>query len=192
LLRHFDFFGIEQLQALIVEHPDYYTWGQLARGPLVLFGMLLGGLLLQHHGSREGRLRLAATLAAVGGAALLLFLVLARADLHAELLAIARNAGKHPPELRFMLFSVGGALLVLAACIAGGARLAAWLRPVTLIGTEALKAFVFHIFVIFVILRLLLGYFHTITYMHAFWLTLLLILATAAWIKLTAWIQQRA
>jgi hypothetical protein len=192
LLRHFDFWGVEQLQALIVEHPDYYTWGQLARGPLVLFGMLLGGLVLQHHADRQRRLRLAATMAIVGGAALLVFLFLARADLYAELLAIAHNAGKHPPETRFMLFSIGGALLVLAACLAGGARLAAWLRPVTLIGTEALKAFIFHIFVIFVFFRLLFGYFHTITYLHALTLTLLLILATAAWIKLTAWVQQRA
>jgi hypothetical protein len=192
LLRHFDFWGVEQLQALVVEHPDYYTWGQLARGPLVLFGMLLGGLVLQHHADRRDRMRLAAGMALVGAAAVLLFLFLARADLHAELLAIARNAGKHPPELRFMLFSVGGALLVLGACLAGGARLAAWLRPVTVIGTEALKAFVFHIFVIFVFLRLLLGYFHTITYMHALALSVALILATAAWIKLTAWIQQRA
>jgi uncharacterized membrane protein len=192
LLRHFGFWGIEQLQALAVEYPDYYTWGQLARGPLVLFGMLLGGLVLEHHAERQSRLRLAAAMAATGGAALLLFLFLARADLHAELLAIAHNAGKHPPELRFMLFSVGGALLVIAACLAGGARLAAWLRPVTVIGTEALKAFVFHIFVIFVFLRLLFGYFHAITYMHALTLTLLLILATAAWIRMTAWIQQRA
>jgi hypothetical protein len=192
LLRHFDFWGVAQLKALVVEHPDYYTWGQLARGPLVLFGLLLGGLVLTHHGEPRHRLRLAAAMAATGGAALLLFLFLARAGLHAELLAIAHNAGKHPPELRFMLFSVGGALLVIAACLAGGARLAGWLRPVTVVGTEALKAFVFHIFVIFVFLRLLLGYFHTITYMHALTLSLLLVLATAAWIRITAWIQQRA
>jgi hypothetical protein len=192
LLRYFDFWGIPQLQALLVEHPDHYTWGQLARGPLVLGGLLIGGLILRTHADPVARGRLVALLAAAGALAWLVFGWLARGDLDGELLAIARNAGKHPPEWLFMLYSVGGALLLLALCLYGGRVLAGWLRPVTLIGTEALKAFVFHIFVIFVFFRLLFGWFHSISYLQALGLALLLVLATAAWIRLTAWVQQRA
>jgi predicted acyltransferase len=82
----------------------------------------------------------------------------------------------------FMLFSVGGALLLLALAIAGGNALARLLRPITVIGSDALMAFIFHITVIFVLFRDVLGYLHTISYSYALSLTLLLIAATALWI----------
>lgn len=192
LLRHFGFWGSETLQALLVEHPDYYTWGQLSRGPLVLLGLLIGGLMLQHYGEDRGRRRLAA---AIGGVALLLaiaFVLLTAPDWSAALLALAHNAGKHPPELLFMLFSMAGALLLLALAILGGERLATWLRPITIVGTGALLAFIFHIVVIFAGFRFLLGYFHTVSYQQALMLTLLVLAATPVWIKLVRWIQRRA
>ncbi|MGE0528702.1 MAG: heparan-alpha-glucosaminide N-acetyltransferase domain-containing protein, partial [Bdellovibrionales bacterium] len=35
LHNHFHFWGNDVLKALLVEHRDYYTWGQLARAPLI-------------------------------------------------------------------------------------------------------------------------------------------------------------
>jgi len=54
LYHHFGFWGSETLQALVVEHESHYTeshytWGQLARAPLVLFGLLIGGQVLAWH-----------------------------------------------------------------------------------------------------------------------------------------------
>ena len=190
--RLVDFGTHHQLQALLIEHEDHYTWGQLSRLPLVLLGLLIGGWLLDARDRTGARLRLAALLAAAGALLLLAFAIDAGPALVERLEAIARNAGKHPPELRFMLFSLGGALLALGIAIAGGEGLARLLAPVTVVGTDALKAFVFHIFVIFVLLRWLLGYLHAVSYMHALLLTLALILATAAWIKLTSWVHARA
>lgn len=174
--------GSERLQALLVEHPDYYTWGQLSRGPLVLLGLLVGGWVLARR-DRPGALRrLALVLAAAGVALLLLFAWQAGEALGARLDALARNVGKHPPELEFMLFSLGGALAVLGTALLGGNRLAAWLRPVTVIGTNALQAFAFHIIVIFVLYRGTLGWLHAVSYSHALLATLVLMLATAGWV----------
>jgi hypothetical protein len=192
LLSRFDFWGIEPLQALLVEHPDHYTWGQLSRGPLVLAGLLIGGLLLPRAALPRQRWLLAAALAAAGIAGLLAFALLVAPDYGAALQALARNAGKHPPELRFMLYSVGGALCLLAFALAGGDRLASWLRPITLIGSNALQAFVFHIVVIFVLYRQLFGWFHQVEYGFALGVTVLLVAATAAWVGLLRRIHARA
>lgn len=192
LARYFDFWGLAPLRAILVEHDDYYTWGQLTRGPLVLLGLLIGELLLNRYHRPGGRRALAGWLGACALGLLACFVVVAAPALFEQLMAIARNEGKHPPELAFTLFSLGGALLLLALAVLGGERLAAALRPITVIGSDALKAFVFHIFVIFIVLRYLLGYWHAISYPHALTLTLLLILATALWIKLTSWVRARA
>ncbi|MCF7220867.1 heparan-alpha-glucosaminide N-acetyltransferase domain-containing protein [Marilutibacter chinensis] len=192
LLENFDFWGVPQLQAILVEHPDYYTWGQLSRGPLVLLGMLIGGVLLRCHASTRARLALAGTLALVAVGLLVAFRVQAGAGLDDQLQAIARNAGKHPPELMFMLFSMGGAFGLLALSIAGGGWLARVLRPVTVIGSDALMAFVFHIVVIFVLFRDALGYLHDVSYGFALTLSLGLVLATAAWIWLLRKVQRRS
>ncbi|KLJ02386.1 acyltransferase family protein [Luteimonas sp. FCS-9] len=185
LLHHFDFWGVPQLQALVVEHPDYYTWGQLARGPLVLLGLLIGGLLLRWYGDARTRLALACALA-LCGAALLGVFALRAGELRPLLVEIARNTGKHPPELMFMLFSVGGALALLALAVAGGERLAAWLRPVAVVGSDALMAFIVHIAVIFLLFRQVLGWYQAVSYTQALALTAGLILATAGWIWLWA------
>lgn len=192
LQRSFEFWGISQLQAVLVEHPDHYTWGQLSRLPLVLTGLLIGDLLLRARDDRPARLRLVALIATAGLAALAGFALLAAPDFHEALLAIARNVGKHPPQMMFMLYSMGGALLLLALALFGGARLASALRPVTVIGSDALQAFIFHIIVIFVFFRLLFGWFHAVDYGFALTMSLLLVGATAAWIGLLRWIQPRA
>lgn len=187
LLNHHDF-RTPQLQALLVEHPDFYTWGQLARLPLVLAGLLIGGVLLRWHDDARLRLALAAGVAAAGLALLAWFALRAGDALHPVLVEIGRNDGKHPPGLMFSLFSVGGALLLLGACIAGGQLMARLLRPVTVVGSDALMAFIVHLSVIFLLLRNVLGYYQSVSYEHALALSGLLVLATALWI----WLWQRA
>lgn len=191
LLRHFDFWGVPQLQAILVEHPDYYAWGQLSRGPLVLLGLLIGGLVLRYYGRVHTRLALAGALALAAAVLLVAFRVLAGDGLDEQLQAIARNVGKHPPGLMFMLFSLGGALGLLALSLAGGELLARALRPVTIIGSDALMAFIFHLAVIFILFRDAMGYLHTVSYPFALTLSVGLILATAAWLWLLQRIQRR-
>lgn len=188
LRQHFDFWGVEQVQALLVEHEDHYTWGQISRAPLVFLGLLLGELL-RHYYYTPLRKRVAFCLAGVSLLLFSLYLILSGPELHQELMSVALNEGKHPPELLFMLFSMGGAFGVLSLGLFGGEKLAALLRPITIIGSDALQAFIFHIFVIFVLFRYLLGYWHDTTYQHALTLTLCLILATAVWIKITTWVR---
>lgn len=191
LLRYFHFWGSEPLQALLVEHEDHYTWGQIARAPLVLLGLLLGELITRYYRT-PARGRLCLFFAMVSLTLFLAWLAASAPDLREAMLAIAYNEGKHPPETVFMLFSMGGAFGILALALFGGASLARALRPVAVIGSNALKAFIFHIFIIFVLFRYLLGYWHTITYHHALILTICLIFATAIWITLSDWIRARA
>jgi len=183
LLEHAGFFGVPQLQAILVEHPDEYTWGQLSRLPLVLLGLLLGDLLLRSHRAAPRRLLLASAIA-LAGAALLAWFALRAGDLQQTLVAIGRNEGKHPPGLLFSLFSVGGALVLLALCIAGGNTLARVLRPVTVVGSDALMAFIVHISLIFVLLRNVLALYQAVSYTQALQLSLLLVAMTALWIGL--------
>lgn len=107
-------------------------------------------------------------------------------------MAVAWNVGKHPPELPFMLFSLGGALMVLALCLWGGRRAATWLLPLTLIGGDALRAFIFHIVAIFLVLRFLLGAWQVYSYPQVLGIGALLILATAGWIALLRWFRRHA
>lgn len=191
LSRHFDFWGSETIQALLVEHEDYYTWGQLSRGPLILLGLLLGEAILHCYYRLDRRRALSWALLAAGGSLLALFVLVGDEALYDKMLAIAFNEGKHPPELSFMLFSLGGAFAILGVALWGGDALARTLRPITLIGSDALQAFIFHIAVIFVVLRYLLGYWQNISYDYALFLTVCIIFSTALWIKLVGWVQAR-
>ncbi|WP_202980289.1 heparan-alpha-glucosaminide N-acetyltransferase domain-containing protein [Marinobacter fonticola] len=191
LAVNFGFWGIVPLQAILVEHEDLYTWGQLSRGPLILMGLLLGEAIRYGLPRFRFRLRLVGALAGASLVLFGLFFWLAWPDTYQTLVAVAKNAGKHPPDLTFMAFSLAGALLLLALSIAGGRRLALALYPITVIGSDALKAFVFHISVIFIGFRYLLGYWHSVDYSYALTLTICLILGTALWIKVTAWAEAR-
>jgi Uncharacterized conserved protein len=177
---HVDF-DSRPLRAILVEDHELYTWGQLSRLPLVLLGLLVGGLLRRWNGETRGRLLLAAGITVAGAGLLAAFATLA-GDVHAVLVEIGRNHGKHPPGLLFSLFSVGGALVLLGLCVAGGNVLASWLRPLAIVGSDSLMAFIVHISVIFLLLRGTLGYYQAVSYEYALLLSGGLILVTAAWI----------
>lgn len=191
LERHFGFWGVEPLKAILVEDADHYTWGQLSRLPLVMLGLLIGEAVLRCHDKPALWRRLVNVLATVGMSMLLGFVAMSWSGLYAALRAVAHNAGKHPPELAFMLFSLGGALVILAMCLLGGARAAARLRPIALIGADALKAFIFHIVVIFGLLRWLLEGWQVYSYPQVLGIGILLVPATAVWIMLTRWVKAR-
>jgi hypothetical protein len=191
LYHHFDFWGSDVLQALLVEHPKHYTWGQIARAPLVFLGLLIGARIVAWRKSgRRSALMPAFAFLAVAVALLAGFLFISFPTLRADLLAIAKNEGKHPPELKFMLFSLGGAFLALAIAFAGGKVLAHALKPITLIGQDALQSFICHIFVIFVIYRYLLNYWHQVSYEQALGLTAAAMAVTALWIQVLHWLDK--
>ena len=191
LERHFHFWGNEILKALLVEDDDHYTWGQLARLPLVLGGLLIGEAILRWYGEPVTRRRLVLWLAGIGAVCVLGFVGLSLPELDEALMAVARNAGKHPPAVPFMLFSVGGALVIMALCLLGGRQAARWLKPLTLIGSDALRAFIFHIVAIFLVLRLLLDAWQVYRYPQVLGIALVLILLTAGWIVLIRWFRER-
>ncbi|MCE8019950.1 DUF1624 domain-containing protein [Halomonas sp. MCCC 1A11036] len=190
LERHFHFWDSVILKALLVEDADHYTWGQLSRLPLVMLGLLVGEAILRWYGEIATRRRLLAGLAGLGALFLLGFVVLSLPDWYAALMAVAWNVGKHPPEVPFMLFSTGGALVIMALCLLGGSRAARWLKPLTVIGNDALRAFIFHIVVIFLIFRLLLGAWQVYSYPQVLGIGLALILLTAGWIALVRWYRE--
>jgi len=191
LYHSFDFWGFDSLKAILVEHESHYTWGQIARGPLIFAGLLLGqGVLYWRSKKRSSAFKEGAFFLTISSALFTGFFLFSGQELPAELIAIAKNEGKHPPELTFMLFSLGGAFLILSLAFFGGRSLAAALRPITIIGKDALQAFICHIFVIFVFYRYLFDYWHNVTYTKALWLTAIVILLTALWIKALEWIKK--
>lgn len=189
-LQSLTFGGNDILKALLVDHEDHYTWGQISRAPLILIGLLIGEALLRCYSEPATRRRLVLTLLGLGALMIAGFygLAFASGGVHAAMLAVANNVGKHPPGLEFMLFSLGGALVLLALALAGGAKAAKALVPLTIVGSDALKAFIFHIVMIFLVLRFLLEGEGMYTYPQALGIGGLLIVGAAAWIWLTRWV----
>ncbi len=192
LFLNFDFWGNESLKALLVEHDRHYTWGQLARAPLIFLGLLIGEAVTRTYPALKSRLIFSAAGALIGACMIGAFFWMARFDVIESLLAIAKNEGKHPPELDFILFSLGGAFVLLSLSIAGGRLLSRILGPITIIGKNSLSAFIFHIVVIFVFYRFLFDYWRTIPYVKALTLTLILLALTAVWVKVSSLVQERA
>lgn len=192
LLQRASFWGINPLKAVLVEHEDFYTWGQFPRMVIVTVGLLLGEWVARSYFQNRERLKCSLALFALGAAMLVCFYALHRSDLGVELMALARNEGKHPPDLDFVLFSVGGALTTLGIVISGGRTLGRVFAPVRLIGSDPLQAFVFHITVLFVGYRYLLGLWNAVSYTQALALTAILLLGTALWIKALHWFRKES
>jgi hypothetical protein len=165
LRGRFDFFGVWQLEAIFIEHPDTFCFGLLTRGALVIAGVALGSTLADH--TRARVLSLAQALVLAGLATLALFYLLYEKRLDKVFVGIAKNSGKHPPEMAFMTFSVGGAALMLGLILAVPPALAPLLYPLRVLGRESLFCVVAHILIIFVGYRYLLGLRRDVTYEQA-------------------------
>ena len=192
LHQNCSFFNLKPLQAVLTEADGYYTWGQLSRGPLIFLGLILGDIIAVNYVTTKRRYYLAAVFSALSFLLLLLFYLRTADIFHKALIAIAKNEGKHPPELNFILFSLGGSLLIMAAGILLHGRLAVFARPIIVIGKDALQSFIFHIFVLFVFYRYLFNYWHNISYTSALVLSGLLILLTACWVRALSWIRRNS
>ncbi len=188
IYSNFSFWGIEGLQALLVEHENHYTWGQLARSPLIFLGLLIGKLTFQPDQKAVERKAAILDIALSSAVFFTGFLIMSYGHLYQVLHEIALNEGKHPPEARFMLFSMGGAMFILSLTFWGGEKLALVLKPITIIGKDSLHAFIFHIFMIFIVYRYLFNLWHQISYYQALFLTLVLLALTPLWIRIKNWI----
>ncbi len=175
------------LKAIFVENRGYFTFGQFTRGPLILFGLFLGEQIYQARRDKTLLFIIALTLICVGTTLLGLHFGINKEIYFNSLLALAKNAGKHPPSLNFILFSTGGAFTIAGLGLAGGSILSRIFYPITLIGRYSLEVFVFHIMVIFIIYRYLLNYYHNIDYSMALNLTALLIAMSVLWAGIIKW-----
>ena len=189
LYWNFGFWGNDALQALLVEHDEHYTWGQLSRGPLIFVGLLIGERLRESavEGSRAVReLGLGLGLLSLAFAAA--FVSMSVPGLAGHLQEVAKNHGKHPPATGFMLFSLAGAFAVLGLSLAGSKGTAAMLRPFKTIGRYSLRSFIFHIVVIFVLYRYWLGLWRNISYPQALFLAVLLVPSAVLWLNFSDWL----
>lgn len=181
LTNNFAFWDLPALKAILVEDDGYYTFGQFQRGALVLFGCLIGEFYLAMRFDREVRFGL--LLIGLASLCSFAFRALTKGDFSPALQAIAKNVGKHPPEEIFMIFSVGGAFLILGLAFLFSKWLPKILAPLTWLGQAPLTAFVLHILVIFIGFR----YYFNLRdwpYEHVLGLAFCLILG----ISLVAWI----
>jgi uncharacterized membrane protein len=178
LNKYFGFWGIPQLKAILVENKGYYTYGQFQRGALVMLGLLMGDFLKWKGNKAAGRIQLAGILlvlsALLGG----WFYYLAKDNMTYNLFALAKNFGKHPPNLLFTTFSLSAAFLVGSISLFGHTWLPKALKPITIIGKNSLFAFIFHIFALFVVYRYIINLQTKVEYSTALWLTGLLIVST--------------
>lgn len=187
LSRYYDFQGIVQLKAIFVEADGYYTWGQFSRAPFVFLGMLIGYFLTPGKSQMQNKFIIPVVLTGVAFLLFGWFVALYHQDLYSTFYALAENKGKHPPEISFILFSLSGALVVIAVTLLIGTKGAKWLAPFTLIGKDTLTAFVFHLTVLFVFYRYLFDLWLKVSYTEALGLAIALIFMTAIWIKLNFW-----
>lgn len=184
-----DFGGYTILKAILVEESGHFTFGQMQRGAVVLFGMLLGDFFNFFRGNAYRDKYMALLLFALGGASLVFFYQENQHDLYNTLYAIGKNHGKHPPTVAFMTFSLGGALVILGFVFMAGRWLPKLLTPITVMGQSPLFSFYFHIIIIFIFFRDLYGLHHKTTYEFSWVLTGFLLLMTSGSAAASARIQ---
>ncbi len=156
LRENCDFFGIVQLKAILVEADGTFVFGLMSRGPYVLMGIFFGELISRSPEVPERRQQVAVLLISLGVMFLGLFLVNYWSVLDPVMTAMAKNAGKHPPQEYFTQFSLGGSLIISGLCLF--ITKTPWiLKPLEILGKESLACFSTHLIVIFVGLRWALG-----------------------------------
>lgn len=175
------------LKALLVEQEGFYTFGQFPRGALVLVGLMLGEMISKTYSRKNGYYFLSFVFMGLSLACWFIFIFAADMGIYAHLVEIARNIGKHPPDLVFMSFSMGGAFGILGLCFLGRQPWTERLNLITIIGRNSLQAFIFHIVVIFVVYRWLLDYRHNIEYSKGLFLAALTIFLTSNWCWYLKW-----
>jgi uncharacterized membrane protein len=164
---NFDFWGVWQVKAILVEHKGTFCFGLFQRGALALFGVLIGEFI--YKGEFYKRVKISAVASLVIGVGLLVcFFVVYKNDVSKVMISIAKNYGKHPPMFHFMLWSLGGSFLLLGLTLPLRSDLGGLLRPFAIIGRESLFVFNYHIVFIFVVLRFILDLRRNTTYPVAF------------------------
>jgi uncharacterized membrane protein len=153
LEQHFDFWGVWQIKAIVSEHQGTFCFGILPRGAMALFGLLLGEVLLRGEDRKQAMFMLAKICFLLGLALLSTYFSLYWENLQQVTLRIAKNVGKHPPAMPFMLWSIGGSLACLGFCLALPKILLKLCWPLKIIGKQSFFCFNFHIIVIFYFYR---------------------------------------
>ncbi len=171
LYSNFDFWGIEPLKAILVEQDGFYTFGQLQRGALIFLGLLIGDLYKESK-KRNKPLHVVPAYCMFFGLGLLTYFAVSNStDISTALGNIADNVGKHPFNLSFFCFSVGGALLVLGLSLIMNRSLQKILLPISYLGKHSLNAFILHIIIIFYLYRYYFDLHHKVTYYQSLGLT---------------------
>jgi len=167
---NFDFWDIKALKAILVEEEKYYTFGQFQRGALVFLGLYIGDLYKLYKTKNE---KWIPSLCIATGALSLGALYWRNQGGFSETLqAIAGNVGKHPFNIPFFLYSVGGSLLILGICLLMNRSIIRFLKPITYLGRHSLDAFILHIFIIFYFFRYYFDLHNKVTYHQSLGLTL--------------------
>ena len=159
LSKYFDFWGNWQIKAILVEYPKTFCFGQFQRGAIVLFGMFLGGLFLGRSTFKKDKFKIGFASIGIGLAVGAIFIFLTRESPQYRetiLMRIAKNWGKHPPNLEFISFSLSGALILFGFSMIVPSKLTVIFKPFSLIGKEPFFCFNWHFILIFVIFRYLM------------------------------------
>jgi len=161
---NFDFFGIAPLKAILVEEKGFFTFGQFQRGALIFLGLFIGDIYKKLKTKKELVHALPLASAFLGSALLSLFYILNSGQVMKALLDIASNVGKHPFDINFLCFSLGGALLILGLSLLTSLKAQKWMSPIAYLGRYSLNAFILHIFIIFYFYRYSFGFHRSVTY----------------------------
>lgn len=191
-LQSFDFWGIWQLKAVLVETDHTFCFGVITRGTMALAALLFGGLFLDKTDLRRTSTVLGLVSVLLGLGALALFYHLRGEQLYVTLRMLAKNWGKHPPELVFLLWSSGGALLLLGFFLLLRGPALSLFRPFTIIGRESLFSFNLHIILVFVGVRYLLDLRRSVTYEQALMITGGVFVAAVVFARLNTWRKELA
>ncbi len=188
LHHHFDFFGIAPLKAILVEEKGFFTFGQFQRGALIFLGLFIGDIYKKLKSKPEWASALPMACAVIGSTLLSTFYMLNAGEVMKALHKIAANIGKHPFDINFLCFSLGGALLILGICLLSSKKWQKWMRPISYLGQYSLNAFILHIFVIFYFYRYSFSLHRNVSYPQSLGLAIAcvasVILILYAWNKL--------